>query len=877
MEQRLKEVLEGKGGNYMAPFFWQHGEEKEALVTEIHKIWESGIGALCVESRPHEDFGGPGWWRDMDIILSECRKLGMKVWLLDDKHFPTGYANGLMAKKDRRLRRWELTERHMDVRGPIQEGAAIAEGWFSGPEDRLIRVLACERTGRGEELTGKVMDCTGQVKDGLVYLNLPEGLYRILFLYQVRSTMNEVRGLYCDPLSSESMDVLVEAVYEPHWQHYKEYFGNTFVGFFSDEPRFNNKNGEYVTLGTRFGSYPYREEILPLLEEEYGEEVFPLLPALWYPMADQARQAKARVGYMNVITRLYQKNFSEKLGDWSRAHGVEYIGHIIEDNNAHTKTGYSAGHFFRSMEGQDMAGIDVVLHQIVPGMTDYETAGCVGYEQMDPVFFHYALAKLGASHAHLDPKKKGRAMCEMFGAYGWAEGTKMMKWLTDHMIVRGINFFVPHAFSPTFPDPDCPPHFYGGGHNPQYRAFGDLMGYANRLCHLFSGGKHVSSCGILYQAEGEWSGLSYMKMQDPAKVLFDSHLDYEFVPLDYLARARVKKGKVKIGNAWMPALVIPGAQCLPAWLVKKLWELSCQNVPVLYVGCFPETTPEGVDPKSWCQVTETMKLVELSDLPRVLAEFTGRDVEVFPENRMLRVYHSRSEEGDFYLFVNEDIHRTAKAKVRLAGFEKGEYGLYDALLNRLEKRKSGDGTVEITLPPYQSAVVIVGGDLSLGEKEEEGRLKGEMTLDGPYEVYVAQEEALPSYTPYKTLSQLCNLSAAGELPRFSGHFLYKKTFQMPELEKRTDYILDLGFVGETGEVKINGQQAGRRIVPPYRFDVTEYLKEGENLLEIDVANHLGYEQRDMFSRYLVMEPSGLLGPVRLLKVERMGKEAESDL
>ena len=110
-----------------------------------------------------------------------------------------------------------------------------------------------------------------------------------------------------------------------------------------------------------------------------------------------------------------------------------------------------------------MAGIDVVLHQIIPGLAEYINAASVGYQIADPEFFHYTLAKLGASHAHLQGLKQGRAMCEIYGAYGWAEGLKTMKWLTDHMLVRGINFFVPHAFSPKFPDPDCPPYFMAAG------------------------------------------------------------------------------------------------------------------------------------------------------------------------------------------------------------------------------------------------------------------------------------------------------------------------------------------------------------------------------------------------------------------------------
>ena len=63
-------------------------------------------------------------------------------------------------------------------------------------------------------------------------------------------------------------------------------------------------------------------------------------------------------------------------------------------------------------------------------------------------------------------------MCEAFGAYGWNEGLKMMKWITDHLIVRGINHLVPHAFDPKeFPDFDCPPHFYAHGMNRSFDIF----------------------------------------------------------------------------------------------------------------------------------------------------------------------------------------------------------------------------------------------------------------------------------------------------------------------------------------------------------------------------------------------------------------------
>lgn len=84
---------------------------------------------------------------------------------------------------------------------------------------------------------------------------------------------------------------------------------------------------------------------------------------------------------------------------------------------------------------------------------------------------------------------------------------RLEKYLVDHSMVRGINHFVPHAFSPKeFPDPDCPPHFYAHGNSTQFRHFGVLMKYTNRICELISGGRHTVSAVVLYHGEGDWMG-----------------------------------------------------------------------------------------------------------------------------------------------------------------------------------------------------------------------------------------------------------------------------------------------------------------------------------------------------------------------------------
>ena len=68
-------------------------------VREMDRIRACGIKAVCIEARPHPDFAGAGWWHDLDIVMDEARTHGMRVWVLDDAHFPTGFANG--AIRDR--------------------------------------------------------------------------------------------------------------------------------------------------------------------------------------------------------------------------------------------------------------------------------------------------------------------------------------------------------------------------------------------------------------------------------------------------------------------------------------------------------------------------------------------------------------------------------------------------------------------------------------------------------------------------------------------------------------------------------------------------------------------------------------------------------
>lgn len=866
---KLNDVIQDRYGNYILPFFWQHGEDDNTLKDEINAIFSSGIRSLCVESRPHPDFCGESWWHTMDTILKECESLDMAVWLLDDAHFPSGWANGIIPKKYPELSAWGITERHMDVIGP-QKDAAVLYKWKIDESDELVGIFACERAEKGEKLTGKVIDVTSGLNGDVVYFDLPEGCYRIVFIFKTRSGYFDYLRGYADKLSSASMDKFIEAVYQPHYEHYKEYFGKTFAGFFSDEPAFGlgqtkpgnpDENRKYLYL-------PWHNDIHTHLCERLGDRYFSMLPALWFGTTDSSMR-EIRYVYMDIITDLYRKNYCNKLGDWCREHGVEYIGHVVEDDQRHITTLYSAGHYFRSLDGQDMAGIDVVLDQIVPGMTDNVITVPCDYDVSDPDFFHFMLPKLGSSHAHIQPLKKGRAMCEIFGAYGWAEGLKMMKWLTDLMLVRGINYYVPHAFSPKFPDPDCPPHFYAHGKNPQFKNLNILMNYTNKICHILNGGVHFSSAAVLYHAEAAWCGGRYMETDKIARLLTENQLDYDIVSADYIENAVVADNRLKLSSEEYPCLIVPYSEYLPEKVMKSLKNLADNGLPIAFSDGYPIDSCEGNAGKDFYSLTEGCVEIPFDKIVSWITEqgFADTILQTRSNNeRFLRIYHYAHGNTHYYFMTNEGIHNRVKSKISLSVGPVNKYLKYDIIEDAVSCCSSEDGMIAIDIAPYCSIMVIFG-DIEFTHFAEEVKLNKfcEEDIVSEWSIYYSTEDEYPNFREYAVTNELFNMTGNGKLSDFSGNFKYVTSFGSNNVGTADKILLDLGYVGETATLYMNGKKIGTKIAPPYMFDVTEDFSGIENNeIVVEVSNHLGYKMKDNFSKYLLFEPSGLLGPVKLI-------------
>lgn len=899
MNRKIEGLLEGRGGNYMLPFFWQHGEDEETLRTYMRVIQEANIGAVCVESRPHPDFCGPLWWRDMDIILDEARKRGMKVWILDDSHFPTGFANGAMkGQPDERCRQSiclrtlscregeELTISQEELRHPKpSEPNQIEQMIGSGKQrvfedDRLLGVYAV-RTGADAFLEKSgTMDLQKEAvadADGGLRWKVPEGEWKVYVLHLSRNM--GVHRDYINMMDEASCRVLIDAVYEPHYAHYKEDFGTTIAGFFSDEPELGN--GHLYAQDTLLGTdvdFPWSVEVEERLAKVLGGDYAALLPLLWENDADPALTARVRYAYMDTVSSLVEKDFSFQIGDWCRAHGVQYIGHLIEDNNMHARTGSSLGHYFRGLGGQDMAGIDDIGGQVLPGQEDVDILG-VPFGSRIGEFYHYMLGKLGNSQAALDPLKKGNAMCEIFGAYGWSEGVRLEKYLLDHFLVRGINHFVPHAFSPKdFPDPDCPPHFYAHGHNPQYRHFGKLMAYGNRVCELISDGVHRAPAAVLYHGEAEWSGRC-MLSHKVAHPLSDRQIEYDFVPQDVFQDTEkwdfaVEEGGMRVGTQRYRAVFVPYMQFVRSGFAQAVPALCEAGVPVIFVGGYPEgicdlRAEEFGKEKALVDGLRAGRAIPEEALSAVVEELGIQEIRLTPADNRIRYYHYvHEDQTEVYLFVNEG-EKPYEGVISFAERADGKTPyLYDAWENKRNRADFGADGLHLVIEPLKSRILILDASVDAAKMAEgiaEECVCGgqEIAFTGDWMRSLVKSIAYPQFGEETKVTLPDALEK--ELPRFSGFAQYRNRFEGVSGMRA---VLEITDAGEAVEVFLNGESLGIQIAAPFSYDLAGCVRDGENVLCIQVATTLEREMADvpgMFGRK-PEEPkcaSGLCGTVRI--------------
>lgn len=751
-----------------------------------------------------------------------------------------------------------LKHRAVTFVGP-QPSTTIKLGNLMDPTERFVGAAAFDAAGTPLDLALAVEHGDDGAPARLRF-DAPAGVTTIE-LY-VTSQKTGFRDEYINMADGASCRMLIDAVYEPTFEHLGDEFGKTILGFFTDEPGFMNEKGTTLDdastssfIGRSDLALPWSDELARRLHDALGENWLTKLHGLWTREADGAQ---VRHAYMDIATQLYRACFDEQIGDWCRTHGVMHIGHVIEDKSCHTRLGQGAGHYFRAVAGQDMAGVDVVINQLAPGIDRGRYSYFHGAWNME--FFTYALAKLGSSAARLDPKKQGRCMAEVFGAFGWHEGLREMKWIADHMLVRGVNWFTPHAFSMApFPDWDCPPHFFAHGNNPQWPHFGQLMRYMNRMATLLSGGAAARPVAILYHADAEWAG-NAMPVERVAAELTRAQIDFDFVPAEAFENEEryevsIADGTFAVNGCRYQAFVMPGASFIGAVTARAVGRMMAAGVMALAV----DEVPAALYDADGAAELSGLAATPLADVAAALARAGLQTVVTDRPQPWLRALRYERAGETYVMLVNEHPRESICCTVSLPQ-DKCLCGTRLDLLNST-KPVAFDGVLE--LAPYESCVVVLEASGAIEPADcTDTSTRATLALDisHPWTAALSPAGSDGTFGEPQKLERLCDLTAE-QFPGVCGTFRYRTSFELADDLAHT--VIDLGDVYEVATLTLDGQTLGTRICPPYRF-ATGALTAGAHELAIDVINTLDHATSDIFALTEPVAPSGVLGPVTLL-------------
>jgi hypothetical protein len=524
------EMLPRESRRLTGPLFWLHGDEsKELLESYVEKVAEGGNGCFTAESRPHSDWLGEGWYRDLQICLDAAKKHDLKMWIFDEKWWPSGEVGG---KVPRQYGSKYMQAEAVQVQGPQTLSRPVST-------EKLIAVLA------GKVVEGKIdgeslVDLTDQLLDGSLNWQVPQGDWQVM-VFRWDYSQGRSGNLLVDGASRDAVDWYIQTVYQPHYDRFKDDFGTWIPGFFYDEPE------TYGDWGT---------EVIPLLKDRSVDWKKALTAWKFELAGDQ--QSAARYQYQDAFAEAWGRTLFGGITDWCHEHGVKSIGHFLEHRNDYLSRQACAGNMFQLQKYSDMGGIDAVFAQFVMGKrnaNDHPT---------------WQTPKLGSSISHVYGKADDLAMVEIFGARGQDLTYPEMKWWTDHMHVSGINFHIPHSFNPRAPyDTDCPPYFYHGGQEPRWPLYPVYADYTSRLSLMLSGGRHVCPVALLFAGNSVHVGRAVTPEQI-SEALQDALYDCDWMPYEVFEKdVRLDKREMNLYQEQYRVLIVPPVEVIPYETLKK--------------------------------------------------------------------------------------------------------------------------------------------------------------------------------------------------------------------------------------------------------------------------------------------------------------------
>lgn len=475
------------------------------------------------------------------------------------------------------------------------------------------------------------------------------------------------------------------------------------------------------------------------------------------------------------------------------------------------------------------------------------------------------VVKETACAAHVYGRR--RVHMEAFtGFRHWQDGPFELKPSADRAFCEGMNHVVWHTSSHQPPEAGKPGWVYGAGTHltpnlAWWSKAGAFVDYLSRCSFMLQQGLFVADVCYYYGDQGY--NFVGPKHQDRSPGF---GYDYDVAnPEVVLKRMNVRDGRITLPDGMKyEVLVLPQREDIDLAVLRKVAAMVKAGAAV--IGPKPvRSNGLGNYVRHDLEVKRLAEMVWGDCDGKNVYEHSygkgkviwGRSVSEVLRNSGLGVdfqytaangdadldyIHRRTDQADIY-FVSNKNSQSEKVKACFRVFGKAPQ-LWHPDTGKIRKQIRYEQTPEGVIVPLEFApsgsVFVVfprppdkGQQVALSDEE----VLRTVELSGAWKVNFSAQWGAPKSVTFEELKSWTQHAEEG-VRYYSGIGRYEKDFDVDGnwLREGVKLWLDAGRLWSVGEVFVNGKPMGVVWKPPYRVEITEAVRSGTNLLEIEVAN-----------------------------------------
>ncbi len=522
---------------------WEGPMDIETIRHDLDSIKTKGFRSVIFEAgyRLPYEYLSEGWFEGIRAGVMEAKARGLKVWLIDEGKYPSGFAGGKFTRErpDLRMKAVVAVDTIHVARGSVLRGQAVPP--------RALSAVAVSRSGAPNR--------TVEIQDGKFSFNAGLDDWDIVFAGtdfrtgNTRAVNNPTGGKdtsnsICDYLSPEAVRQFIDWTHEQYKKYLGEEFGKTLLGFRGDEPD--------------FAYTPWTPKMVEEFVARKGYDPTPWLASL-LARTQTVRERRFRADYWDVWSELFATNFFQQQAEWCEANGLAHITHLNNDHNMPVCI-RAEGNFFRDLSRVQVPGVDAIWNQIWP-----ETVN------------DFPKFASSVSHAYGKP----RAFSESFAAYNTPPTIPTAKYAVDYQVVRGINFF---EFM----------FWMGGSEKPNWMTDPGMKGlndYTNRATYLMALGEPGARVAVYYPTMTFWLNDQSVNpdLVEMAQLLLKHQFDFDWLDDDAFKEALTVSGGTLVNRSGQryQTLVIPSSDVLSEEAFAVISDFAKTGGKVLFWGRKP--------------------------------------------------------------------------------------------------------------------------------------------------------------------------------------------------------------------------------------------------------------------------------------------------